>query len=52
MNRTIHELIVLTGLSAAIGALALASENYAATALFAALTCAIGLLTVATRNLR
>jgi hypothetical protein len=48
----LHELIVLTGLSAAIGALALASENYVATAVFAALTCTIGLLTVVTTNLR
>jgi hypothetical protein len=52
MNATIHELIVLAGLSAAIGALALASENYVATAVFAALTCTIGQLTVVTRNLR
>ena len=46
MDRRVRELMVLTGLSALICGIAFASDYNLPTAVFAALTCTIGVLTV------
>jgi hypothetical protein len=50
MDRTVLEVIALTGLSAVICGVAFALDDIVATAIFAVMTCTIGLIAVALRQ--
>jgi len=46
MDRTLREVIALSGFSAVLCAMAFAFNDIVATAIFAVMTCAIGLIAV------